>query len=282
MTGAPSTPAFEAAEAIAARFVASRQAATPLADYPGPIPPDRASAYACQDAAIALWPDEIAGWKIGRPAPGTEAAFGDTRIAGPIFRRAVIRAHDVAQAAFIEGGFAAVEGEFVLVLGRDAPADKTDWTEAEAQALVGAAHIGVELAGSPFAGVNALGPTVTVSDFGNNAGLILGPMIPGWRGRRLGDLTCEMVIEGKSVGRADAGSVLGGPVGALVFLLGHCARTGRPLKAGQLVSTGAVTGVHEIQIGQSARADFGDLGAIDCVAVRAKSAHAESELASAR
>jgi 2-keto-4-pentenoate hydratase len=61
-------------------------------------------------------------------------------------------------------------------------------------------------------------------------------------------------------------------VAALVFALGVSAGRGRPLKAGQLVSTGAATGVHEIAIGQRACADFGALGKIICEAGRAEPA----------
>jgi 2-keto-4-pentenoate hydratase len=269
MSAITSAPVFAAADAIAKRFVQARLEARALAEFPGPVPPDRASAYTCQDAAIALWPDVIAGWKVGRPAPGQKEGFGQARLAGPIFRRAVRPADGVVQAPFIEGGFAAIEGEFVYRIGRDAPADKTSWSKAEAEALVEAMHIGVETAGSPLALINALGPTVTVADFGNNAGLILGPAVADWRERGLEDLVCEVFINGQSVGRANATALPGGPMGSLRFLLGHCAEQGRPLKAGQLVSTGAVTGVHEIEIGQSAHADFGALGVIECEAVRA-------------
>jgi 2-keto-4-pentenoate hydratase len=285
LSGAPPVSAptteldFDAADAIAAAFVRARRAAAPLAKYPGPVPPDRISAYACQEAAIVLWPDAIAGWKIGRPAPGLEKAFGENRLIGPIFKRAVRKAEGVVEAPFIDGGFGAVEAEFVLKIGRDAPPEKIDWTIEEAADIVGAMHIGVEMAGSPFAGINALGPTVTVSDFGNNTGLILGPEVKGWRARADADLVSETFIDGASVGRGTASTAIGGPFDALRFLLGHAAERGRPLTAGQLVSTGAVTGVHEILIGQSAKMVFGDDGEIRCAAVRAAPASAAFEAA---
>ncbi len=53
------------------------------------------------------------------------------------------------------------------------------------QQLVSGLHVGIEAAGSPLAAINELGPTVVVSDFGNNAGLLLGPAIPDWRKRPL-------------------------------------------------------------------------------------------------
>ena len=272
MSAADTRPIFAAAGEIAAAFVRARLSATALDQYPGPIPPDRAGAYDCQEAAIPLWPDEIAGWKIGRPAPGQEKGFGDTRLAGPIFQKAVRPAAGIVSAPFIANGFAAVEAEYVIRIGRDAPEGKADWTTDDAAALIDALYIGVELAGSPFPGINALGPCVTVSDFGNNAGLILGPEIADWRARAFDDLRCETFIDGASVGRGAATNIPGGPLGALAFLLGHCAARGRPLKAGQLVSTGAATGVHEIRIGQAARISFGRDGEIECAAVRADAA----------
>ena len=52
-------------QTVAERFVAARLAARALPDYPGPLPETLTEAYARQDAAITLWPDSIAGWKVG-------------------------------------------------------------------------------------------------------------------------------------------------------------------------------------------------------------------------
>ncbi|MEI9886251.1 MAG: hypothetical protein WDN08_07055 [Rhizomicrobium sp.] len=259
-------------DTIARQFVSARLAARPLAAFPGPLPADLAAGYRHQDAAIALFPDELAGWKIGRVAPEFEAVFGPGRIAGPIFRGGVRHAGGGGPVRFpvFDGGFAAIEAEFVFVLAHDAPPAKRDWSLAEARLLVGDLHIGIETAGSPLATINTLGPTVVVSDFGNNAGLILGPRVEDWRARADGDLTCEAFIEGASVGKGAASDLPGGPVEALRFLAEHGARRGRPLTAGLLVSTGAATGIHDIVIGQHARVDFGALGAIECVAVAAE------------
>jgi 2-keto-4-pentenoate hydratase len=109
---------------------------------------------------------------------------------------------------------------------------------------------------------------VVASDFGNNRGLFLGPVIADWRAR-LSSLTCETFIEGRSVGRGGATSIPGSPLEAVRFLLEHCARRGRPLRRGQLVSTGAATGIHQIAVGQTARVAFGSDGTIECKAVGA-------------
>lgn len=271
MTEASDNPGGKVdANAISAAFVAARLAGRSLPGFPGAIPADLATGYACQDAAIARWPDEVAGWKVGYIGLDRRDGSGDDRLVGPIFSRAVWadRGESVDFPVFV-GGFAAVEAEYIFRLGTDAAAHQTSWTPTQAVDLIAALHIGIETAGSPLATINVLGPTVVVSDFGNNAGLILGPEIPGWRDIPEADLACETFIDGVSVGRGGAASVPGGLLAAFAFALGRCARRGIRLRAGQLVTTGAATGIHDIRAGQRARIHFGRWGDIHCRAVAA-------------
>ncbi len=256
---------------IARSFTEARLSASALPDFPGVFPDDLASGYSIQENAIARWPDVIAGWKIGRVPPELEAQLGAPRVVGPIFRQKVARpARDhVALVPVFEGGFAAVEAEFVVRLGRDAPPKKLDWTLGEAAALVAAIHMGIETAGSPLATINVLGPVAVASDFGNNNGLILGPALEGWQKTPWEDFPCETWIDGVCVGKGSAASIPGGPIEALRFLLGHLAARGRPLTAGTLVSTGAATGIHDIVAGQSSEVRFGSRGTLRCMAVPA-------------
>ena len=254
---------------VAESFVAARLAARSLPEFPGVFPSDLATGYRHQEAAIGLWPDEIIGWKIGRVSGAEfEAKYGRTRLAGPIFSRQLRRAgREPVSFPVFNGGFAAIEAEFVLVVGRDAPARRPTGTGR----VAGRRHAyRIETAGSPLKTINALGPTVVVSDFGNNAGLVLGLAVGEWRARSDESLICESFIDGKSVGKGAASDLPGGPIESLRFLLEHCAKRGRPLKAGMLISTGAATGIHDIEIGQRARVDFGPLGGIECVATAAQ------------
>lgn len=253
---------------IARAFVDARRRGRALTAYPGPEPESLEAAYAIQDEAIAAWPDRIAGWKLGRINAPHDARFGAGRLAGPIFSRAVWTAGTLpTRFGVIDGGFAAVEAEYVLELGETAP-DRSGWTAADVGGLVSRVFTGVEIAGSPFAGINDHGPAVTASDFGNNAGLILGAEVAGWRDRLAG-LTCAMSIDGVVVGRGGAATIPDGPLDSLAFLLNLLHRRGRRLEAGQLVSTGAATGVHDIAAGQTAVADFGEDGRIEGLAVPA-------------
>jgi 2-keto-4-pentenoate hydratase len=216
----------------------------------------------------------VAGWKVGRIEPSWLERVGEDRLVGPIFRRGIRLAPPEAVIEFpvFKGGFAAIEAEFVFRLAADAEPDKTLWTPQEAAQLVSTVHVGIETAGSPLAAINELGPTVVVSDFGNNTGLLLGPAIADWRRRSLEALTCETYIESNLVGRGAAASLPGGPLAAVAFALGRCARRGLPMKSGYVIATGAVTGIHDIRIGQSARVRFDRIGEILCRAVPAAKA----------
>lgn len=254
---------------IARAFVSARAKGHSLPDYPGTIPDDISQSYHIQDTAIELWQDEVGGWKVGRIGEPLASEFGMDRLVGPIFERHIVRTSDEPTASSIfEGGFGAVEAEFVLEIGEDTPADKTSWTRDEARAVVSNVYIGVEIASSPLATINELGPKVIVSDFGNNASLIVGPELKGWQDRAFEDWTAETFIEGASIAAGTAAGLPGGPYESVRFLLELSAKRGMPLKAGCLVSSGAITGVHDILPGQSSRISFGKDGDIFCQAVK--------------
>jgi 2-keto-4-pentenoate hydratase len=253
------------AQTIARRFVAARQAGQALPDYPGTMPCALEKAYEIQDFAIAEDGDRVVGWKVGRIGEADAANFTVNRIAGPIFSRHVFDYRDapIAMPVF-SGGFGAAEGEFLLRIGGPVLPDKTSYTIDEAAALIEAAFVGIEIASSPFPGINTNGPAVTVSDFGNNNGLIVGPEIPDWRTSGFERWPVTVEIDGQEIGRATTETMLDGAVGAVRFLLELLAQRGIPVAPGTWVSTGAVTGVHEVRPGQNIVARFGDHLAVTC------------------
>jgi len=254
---------------IAEQFVRARLRARALAEYPGTVPGDSATAYVCQDQAIKLWPDHIAGWKVARIPPNWATQFPEPRLNGPVFSRNVhiVESSEVAQCPVFEGGFAAVETEIVIRVGRDAPADKFQWTIDEALSYVGAVHIGIEVASSPLATLNDSGPGAVISDFGNNWGVVVGRKILDWR--NVESIECGAFIDGQEVGARPV-SMEQGPLSAFAFTLGKCASRGLPLRAGAWITTGMITGVHDIRIGQISRHTFVGFGEVGCRAVRAE------------
>ena len=257
---------------IAETFVRARLSAGSLNAYPGPAPTDLDMAYRIQDRAIELWPDTLKGWKVGRIPPAVEDEFGCDRLAGPIFEKSIRRQPNgnVADMPVFSEGFAAIEAEFVAVIAKDAPAGKVEWSRDEAEAMIGELRIGLEVASSPLAAINELGPAVTASDFGNNAGLVVGPTIPDWSSRDPETMTCKAFIDERLSGEGGAYRLTGGVTRSVQFMLELAAKRGRPLRAGDYIATGQTSGIHEVTPGQSARIRFGDDGELTCKLVAAK------------
>lgn len=249
---------------IASRLVDARRQAKPLDCFPGAMPRDLNHAYQIQDAGIDLWDQTIGGWKVGRIPLDLEDGFGIDRLAGPIFANTIKSADSgvVTTMPMYAGGFAAIEAEFVAVIDQDAPADKLNWSTDDALAMIGDLRIGLEIASSPLAEINNLGPTIVVSDFGNNLGLIVGPSVADWRERSLESMRCSSVIDDQVVGEGGASNLTGGFVRSVQFLLELLARRGQALRAGDMIATGQTNGIHDIKVSQVGEADFGDDGSL--------------------
>ena len=260
-------------QGIARAFVAARNAAESPITYPGPFPQSLEAAYRIQDLAITEDGDRVIGWKVGRIAEADLPGYDVDRLAGPIFAR-FVRDYDgrpVAMPVFA-GGFGAAEAEFLLRLGRDVPPRQRGYTIDETANLIDAVHVGIEIASSPFPGINAHGPAVTASDFGNNNGLVVGGGIADWRQSGFERWPVTLAVDGVEVGYGTTETMLDGAVGAVRFLLELLGRRGIALPAGSWVSTGAVTGVHEVRPGQKIVARFGNDLAVTCTIEAAKTA----------
>lgn len=256
---------------IASRFVEARRAAIALGAFPRVLPDTLADAYRVQERAIALDGRAIAGWKVAGIRPDLREGLGANRLAGPIMAGNAhhLPAGGAVRAPVFTGGFAALEAEFVAVFGHDLlPIDGVFTAETITEALSGL-HAGSEIASSPLATLNDLGPTAVVSDHGNNAGAVVGPEITGWRNADLSALTSRMLINGNVAGEGSAANVMGGPLGALQFLAENLLARGRYLRAGDIVLTGMTTGIHQVVPGDRGRIEFSGAAACDIEVIAA-------------
>lgn len=258
----PLADAPASSPSTAQAFVAARRAGTALPDFPGTMPPSLDAAYAVQDEALAIAGGKVGGWKVGRINP---PAGGVDRLSGPIFVDQIVEATDESLAMPIFGdGFGAAEAEFLLRIGTAPDPAKTHYTMDEARALIDAVHVGIEIASSPFPGINSHGPTVTVADFGNNNGLVVGGEAGGWREGDINAWPVTLDINGERIGSATTATMLDGPFGAARYLFEHMAARGIALTAGQWISTGAVTGVHPVKPGDVVTCTFDGRYTVAC------------------
>lgn len=240
---------------VAAAFLAAREKKTPLTIYPGAMPETMADAYAIQDAAIARDGRRIGGWKVGRIAPDLVNRYGGNRLTGPIFADEIVDAADgepPEMPVYVQG-FAAAEAEVLLCFGT---VGDRDYDIASVRDCIADVRTGIEIASSPFPEINRHGPAVTASDYGNNKGLVLGPPIVGWREKDLIRMPVTFAIDGETVGAATMEAMLDGPFGSALFLIRTLRARGIAIPPGTWLSSGAITGIHEIRPGQSGEALF--------------------------
>lgn len=255
-------------EELARVLVEGRKFSKAFAKFPALVPLDLSYSYEVQEAAIGMWEDEIIGWKIGRLSPEAQSCHNTERLTGPIFKKRFWLANaNVNNISIIDGGFAAVEAEFVFEIGRDAPIEKTQFSQNDAFELISSVYAGVEIAGSPIFDINSYGPTVVASDFGNNNGLILGNKIADindidqLNAASVKEFHAKSYVNAVCVGEGGLFSMPNGPLSAVAWLAGHLAQRGRPLKRGQFVSSGATTGIHDVFDRDSSQIDFEYKGA---------------------
>lgn len=251
---------------VASAFVEARRAGHSIPVYPGDKPDDLAAAYAIQDRALALWQRELGGWKVGRIGPPDDVRLGADRLAGPVFADAIVEAGgDEPTMPVFADGFAAAEAEFMLRLA-PRPGVEVPASNAEAAEWVDAIRIGIEIASSPYPGINSDGACVTISDHGNNAGVVLGPEVERHLWQDLDRVEVSTFVDGGMVGRATTATMLDGPFGAVRFLLANLQERGIAPQPGWWISSGAITGVHEVVAGSAFEAIFEGIGRVRAAA----------------
>lgn len=252
----------ETTKSISAALVKARLSCTMLDGFPGDIPETLEVGYAIQAQSIADWPQPVIGWKVAGVAPDYKDKFTVNRLVGPVFQDKVKRCAQNGRVTVpvYRNGFIGMEAEYVVILKDDLLLPNRDVTLDDIPKLIGAVHIGAEVASSPMKMINVLGPTVIVSDFGNNFGVVIGPEIPNALTRKFSEHVVSVVIDGVEAGRKPTGDGEAGPFGAVVFLINHLRANGFDVPPGMIVSTGAITGVHSTHVGTHSVLTFEGFG----------------------
>ena len=203
----------------------------------------------------------IVGRKIGLTARAVQAQLGvDSPDCGTL--RADMCLGDGEEIAWSRLMQPKVEAEIAFVLGRDLA--RPGVTFAEATRAIDFALPAIEIVGSRIANWN-IKIVDTVADNASSSLLVLGDAP-----RRLGDFDprlCGMVLErrGEPVSLGAGAACLGHPVNALVWLANTMAAFGQPLRAGDLVMTGALGPMVAVAPGDVLEARINGLGSVRAV-----------------
>jgi 2-keto-4-pentenoate hydratase len=245
--------------AAALRAAYAGGAIAPLRDVLEPT--DAAGAYAVQAINTRHWVEagrRIVGRKIGLTARAVQAQLGvDQPDFGVLFADM-----EIADGGTLPASKALqpkAEAEIALILGSDL--DAADATPATVAAAVDHAVAAIEIVDSRIADWK-ISFADTVADNGSSAFFVLG------RERRPLDgldlYTCGMALElNGAVASLGAGAAcLGHPLNAAAWLARTLAALGEPLRAGDILLTGALGPMVALTPGDAVVARIGGLGAV--------------------
>ena len=222
----------------------------------GEAPATLDEAYAVQDAVVQrLWiggGETIRGWKTGGPSAQA------TPIAAPIPASRIL-----ASPAELNGEdfhVIAVEAELAYMLRKDLPPREAPYGEAEASAAVASMHVAIEVCDSRLRDWRTADALWKLADMQMNAALVVGLPANDWQRIIPERQVAILEIDGRICAEKTGSHPYGNPVRLLPWLANHCALRCGGLRAGDVVTTGAWTGMHFVAPGAEVLARFPGIG----------------------
>ena len=227
---------------------------------PSLVPPDKATAYrvAALVAEELGWP--VLGWKIAAFKEELQRAL---RTDSPIYGRTFFVKETPVTVAHANLANPIPEVEYQAKLGADLPPRAKPYSQEEVTEAVASLHPGLELAECHFNHDTAFPPLPAILADGAGCGTIIyGPAIEDWRKRDIAGQLVTLSSNGRLRRQGTAAAALDHPMAPVTWLANELSRTGVGMKAGQMVSTGTLTGMLAPKPGEVFVADFGPFGSV--------------------
>ena len=229
---------------------------------PSLTPPDQETAYRIAHLVEEQLGWEVVGWKIAATnAEMQQALRSDSPIYGRVYAPNVRPSPDSVDHATLCSPIPEVE--YQARLGIDLPPRDKPSVSEEVTEAVESLHPGIEIAECRFIH-DAKFPSLStiLADGAGSGALVYGQAIEDWRERDIAEQEVVLYCDGKRRRAGVAKSALHHPMLQLTWLANELSRTGIGLKAGQLVSTGTLTGMLRPKRGETYLADFGPFGQV--------------------
>jgi 2-keto-4-pentenoate hydratase len=226
------------------------------------VPENTETAYVIAgDVARELgW--QVGGWKIAAMKEEMQRAL---RTDAPIYGRVYAKFIRPSPVTLERGALLRPlsEIEFAVKLGHDLPPRPQLYTQDEVANAVASVHPGMEIADCRFVQDAAFPPLPAILADGSGSGLIIySEAILDWRNRDIAAQEAVLRINGMEKRRGKAAVAIEHPLVPLTWLANELSRTGVGMKAGEIVSTGTLTGMALARPGDEHIADYGLLGEV--------------------
>jgi 2-keto-4-pentenoate hydratase len=200
----------------------------------------------------------LAGRKVGLTSPAMQAQLGVDSPDFGFFFADMVHHEDARIPA---GGFIApkVEPEFGFVLSQTLAGPGV--TREQAAAAIGQVYPAIEIIDSRIADWD-IRLVDTVADNASCGAIAVGQQPLDVAVEDLASVECTLRINGEARETGTGEAVMGDPVAPLAWLANVLGEQGVALEAGQLILPGSFTKALPVLAGESATADFGDLGSL--------------------
>lgn len=256
-----SVPSQDRIQAAADRIHAALSAGEPCAPVRDLIGGDLDAAYAAQDINTQRFLTagrRLVGRKIGLTSPAVQAQLGvDQPDFGALF--ADMEYADGSAVPYSRMQQPKAEAEIALVLksGLESP----DTTTSELIRAVDYAVPAIEIVGSRIARWD-ITISDTIADNASSGLYVLGGPTRSLDGLDLVGAKMVMSRNGRPVSYGAGAACLGSPINAAIWLVRKCASLGAPLKAGDVILTGALGPMVEMQLGDAFSAEISGVGSV--------------------
>lgn len=234
------------------RLVDAYRKREPAATADLPLRTERDAYRVQHDAFAELWPGvRPAAWKVGGPSDKV------TPTAAPIPPENVLKSPASVAGATMR--MIGVEAEVAFRFAKDLPPRGRPYSERSIAAAIGEVVVTIELCDTRLADWKNTSSAWKLADFQNNAALVVGTGTRDWH--KIDFLQQEVEFRiGERVARAKGAHSFGNPFRLLPWLIKHCAKRGLGLHAGDVVTTGAWTGLELARPGDEVVARFPGIG----------------------
>jgi 2-keto-4-pentenoate hydratase len=229
------------------------------------LPPDLRPADLDEGYAIQRALDDLAGpaagWKIAATSKAGQDHLGAS---GPMVGRLYeLERRETGAALSVSGmQMRSAEPEFAFVLAKDIAPGPEEPSLDEMLAAVDSLVLAIEVPDSRFSDFTQVGVPSLAADAMCGGFFITGPSVADWRSLDLAAQPARLLCDGREVSAGSGAAVLGDPREALRWMAGEVLGRGWPLRAGDIVLTGASAPPVAVHAGDALEAVFDGLGSV--------------------
>ncbi len=232
-----------------------------LVDYPGPDPTSLAEAIALQDQMVTEMDADVVGWKIGCTSEVARQALGAKEpFFGPLLReRFYSSGQDVPTS---DQSLRIVETEVAIKLKAPLPPKTEPYSLDEVVSAIGSLCPALEVVNRRAPGSLSDGLFWNVADGGVNDAIVLGHETLETAGFDFAGCKAEAFVNGISKSEGHGSNALGGAHMSLHWLANEFSRLNRTLEKDHIVTTGLVTEIFSVSLGDEVRSEIQGLGVV--------------------